>query len=79
MSKSAGFLSLHSGGSGFIMPNAWDGGSARILAAAGFPAIGTTSAGISFSFGIHQNFFYPRSKKSFQLEFAQNDTRSHAQ
>lgn len=33
----------------FVMPNAWDAGSAVILAAAGFPAIATTSAGIAFS------------------------------
>ena len=31
------------------MPNAWDAGSAVLLAAAGFPAIATTSAGIAFS------------------------------
>ena len=31
------------------MPNAWDAGSAVILAEAGFEAIATTSAGIAFS------------------------------
>jgi 2-methylisocitrate lyase-like PEP mutase family enzyme len=31
------------------MPNAWDAGSAVILADVGFPAIATTSAGIAFS------------------------------
>ena len=36
---------------GFIMPNAWDAGSAMLLAQAGFPAIATTSAGIAFSLG----------------------------
>lgn len=45
------FRALHAAESGFIMPNAWDAGSARMLAAAGFPAIGTTSAGIAFSLG----------------------------
>ena len=29
----------------FVLPNAWDVGSARILAALGFPAIATTSSG----------------------------------
>ena len=43
------FKSLHAAKSGFIMPNAWDGGSAAVLAAAGFPAIATTSAGIAFA------------------------------
>lgn len=35
----------------FVMPNAWDAGSAVILAEAGFPALATTSAGIAFSLG----------------------------
>jgi 2-methylisocitrate lyase-like PEP mutase family enzyme len=43
------FRSLHRRKAGFIMPNAWDAGSAIILEAAGFEAIGTTSAGIAFS------------------------------
>jgi 2-methylisocitrate lyase-like PEP mutase family enzyme len=34
------------------MPNAWDPGSARMLASSGFPAIATTSAGIAFSLGL---------------------------
>jgi 2-methylisocitrate lyase-like PEP mutase family enzyme len=45
------FLDLHTAASGFIMPNAWDAGSAVILASEGFPAIGTTSAGVAFSLG----------------------------
>lgn len=45
------FKALHQAPHGFIMPNAWDAGSALILAAAGFDAIGTTSAGIAFSLG----------------------------
>jgi 2-methylisocitrate lyase-like PEP mutase family enzyme len=45
------FATLHRNKHGFIMPNAWDAGSALILAASGFPAIGTTSAGIAFSLG----------------------------
>lgn len=45
------FKALHQSPGGFIMPNAWDAGSALILAAAGFQAIGSTSAGIAFSLG----------------------------
>lgn len=45
------FRELHRPGAGFVLPNAWDGGSARMLAGAGFPAIATTSAGIAFSRG----------------------------
>ena len=43
------FRELHDGS--FVMPNAWDAGSAILLADAGFPAIATTSAGIAFSLG----------------------------
>ena len=45
------FLNLHRAERGFVMPNAWDAGTAVLLAEAGFSAIGTTSAGIAFSLG----------------------------
>jgi 2-methylisocitrate lyase-like PEP mutase family enzyme len=45
------FLALHHG-LGFVLPNAWDAGSARILEQVGFPAIATTSAGIAWSLGV---------------------------
>lgn len=45
------FRALHSG-PGFVLPNAWDAGSARILEHVGFPAIATTSAGIAWSRGV---------------------------
>jgi len=35
-----------------LLPNAWDAASARIFEAAGFPAIGTSSAGIAYSRGF---------------------------
>jgi 2-methylisocitrate lyase-like PEP mutase family enzyme len=35
-----------------LLPNAWDAASARIFEAAGFPAIGTTSAGIAYARGL---------------------------
>ena len=35
-----------------LLPNAWDAASARIFEEAGFPAIGTTSAGIAYSRGF---------------------------
>ena len=44
------FLALHHG-PGFVLPNAWDRGSARILEQVGFPALATTSAGIAFALG----------------------------
>ncbi|MFC0625290.1 isocitrate lyase/PEP mutase family protein [Kribbella deserti] len=43
------FRDLHTGG--LLMPNAWDAGSALVLAEAGFAALATTSAGIAFSLG----------------------------
>ena len=49
--KGSTFLQLHQAERGFVMPNAWDAGSAVILASEGFGAIGTTSAGIAFSLG----------------------------
>ena len=49
--KAAALLDLHTG-PGFVLPNAWDAGSARILEQVGFPAIATTSAGIAWSCGV---------------------------
>jgi len=37
---------------GLLLPNAWDAVSARIFEAAGFEAIGTTSAGIAYTEGF---------------------------
>ncbi len=49
--RAAALLALHAG-SGFVLPNAWDAGSARILEQVGFPAIATTSAGIAWACGV---------------------------
>lgn len=48
--RAARFAALHESGC-FALPNAWDAGSARILAHAGAVAIATTSAGIAWSLG----------------------------
>lgn len=45
------FGRLHQEPDAFLMPNAWDAGSACILAASGFQCLATTSAGIAFSLG----------------------------
>src|SRR5215218_1755838 len=34
-----------------VLPNAWDGASARVIESAGALAIATTSAGVSWTFG----------------------------
>jgi 2-methylisocitrate lyase-like PEP mutase family enzyme len=49
--RRSAFRSLHQGGC-FVMPNPWDAGTAKALAAAGFPALATTSAGFAFSGGL---------------------------
>jgi len=51
------FVQLHKEGC-FLLPNAWDVGSARILESAGFPAVATTSAGVAFSLGRPDHDFF---------------------
>jgi len=46
------FRELHIPGKPFILANAWDAGSAKILAALGAKAIATTSAGHAFTLGV---------------------------
>jgi len=55
--KAERFAELHAEGC-FLLPNAWDVGSARVLESAGFPAVATTSAGIAFSFGKPDHDFF---------------------
>ena len=45
------FRELHRPSDPFILANAWDAGSARMLAAMGAKAIATTSAGFAFTIG----------------------------
>jgi len=45
------FRELHFADEPLLLPNAWDVGSALAFAAAGFPAIGTTSFGVNASAG----------------------------
>ena len=45
------FKSLHARPGIFAIPNPWDAGSAKMLAALGFEALATTSAGLAFSIG----------------------------
>lgn len=48
----ARFRALHHEPGAFIIPNPWDAGSARLLAAMGFKALATSSAGHAFSLGL---------------------------
>lgn len=46
------FRDMHRPGDPFVLANAWDVGSARMLVAAGARAVGTTSAGYAFTRGL---------------------------
>jgi 2-methylisocitrate lyase-like PEP mutase family enzyme len=48
--KAAVFAGLHAG-EAFVIPNPWDSGSARMLAALGFHALASTSSGFAFTLG----------------------------
>src|SRR6185437_11405053 len=45
------FLALHVPGQPLLMPNAWDAGSAKLLASLGFAALATTSSGFAMTLG----------------------------
>jgi 2-methylisocitrate lyase-like PEP mutase family enzyme len=45
------FAALHEEPGVFVIPNAWDAGSARLLQNLGFQAVATTSAGFAFTIG----------------------------
>lgn len=49
--KAARFRALHDRPGAFVIPNPWDAGTAKILAAMGFEALTTTSAGLAFALG----------------------------
>jgi 2-methylisocitrate lyase-like PEP mutase family enzyme len=48
--KAAAFRALHEG-EPFVIPNPWDAGSARVLAALGFEALASTSSGFAYTLG----------------------------
>ena len=56
MNTGAAFRALHAEPGAFIIPNPWDVGTARILAALGFRALATTSAGMAFSLGVPDGY-----------------------
>jgi 2-methylisocitrate lyase-like PEP mutase family enzyme len=49
--KATAFKMLHERNDIFIVPNAWDAGSAKMLTGLGFEALATTSAGLAFALG----------------------------
>jgi len=48
--KGTCFRALHEGAP-FVIPNPWDAGSAKVLAALGFTALASTSSGLAFTLG----------------------------
>ena len=48
--KGERFRALHDG-EPFVIPNPWDAGSAKVLAALGFKALASTSSGFAFTLG----------------------------
>ena len=53
--KARAFQALHQRDKLFVIPNPWDGASAKLLASQGFEALTTTSAGLAFVLGLPDN------------------------
>src|SRR5882762_10395013 len=51
LEKANAFRALHARHGAFIIPNPWDAGTARLLAAIGFEALATTSLGLANMLG----------------------------
>jgi 2-methylisocitrate lyase-like PEP mutase family enzyme len=51
MEKAEAFRALHTRPGAFIIPNPWDAGTAKLLAAMGFEALATTSLGLANTLG----------------------------
>jgi 2-methylisocitrate lyase-like PEP mutase family enzyme len=49
--RAAAFRRLHERPEAFVIPNPWDAGTARVLAALGFQALATTSSGLAYRLG----------------------------
>jgi 2-methylisocitrate lyase-like PEP mutase family enzyme len=47
--------SLHVPGKPIVLPNAWDAASAKVIEAAGFPALATTSGGVAAALGYEDH------------------------
>ena len=53
--KAARFRTLHAGPGAFVIPNAWDALSARVLAGLGFQALATSSAAAAAVIGLRDH------------------------
>ncbi len=66
--RAATFRRLHHEGT-FVMPCAWDAGSARMLASCGFAALGTTSGGVNWSRG-RPDYVYSVDRREMLADYA---------
>jgi 2-methylisocitrate lyase-like PEP mutase family enzyme len=62
------FLALHGGPRALVLCNAWDAASARLVEAAGFPAVATTSAGIANALGYPDGQRVPLEEMLWMVE-----------
>ncbi|HEU0073330.1 MAG TPA: isocitrate lyase/phosphoenolpyruvate mutase family protein [Dehalococcoidia bacterium] len=60
--KATALRQLHAGPGMLVLPNAWDAASAKVLEAAGFPAIATTSGGVANALGYEDHQGAPASE-----------------
>lgn len=58
--KAEAFRRMHDGSRILVLPNAWDAASARIFEEAGYRAVATTSAGVSYAAGYADGELLPR-------------------
>jgi 2-methylisocitrate lyase-like PEP mutase family enzyme len=63
--KAERFRALHAGPRILVLPNAWDAASARLYEDAGFPAVGTSSAGVANALGYADGQQAPREEVLF--------------
>jgi 2-methylisocitrate lyase-like PEP mutase family enzyme len=57
--SAAALRALHVPGTPLILPNAWDAGSAKLVAGAGFPVVATTSSGVAEALGFEDGELAP--------------------
>jgi 2-methylisocitrate lyase-like PEP mutase family enzyme len=63
--KAALLRSLHIPGTPLVLPNAWDAGSARAVAGAGFPVVATASNAIAAALGYDDGEGAPREEMMY--------------
>jgi len=65
--KARALRALHTASHILALPNAWDAASARLYEEAGFPAVGTTSAGVAYTLGYADGQQAPREEVLFVI------------